>query len=83
MPFRNGLQFMMQGHPIGHVIRDQFGSRFAALSAELLSMLALGAPKVVEDRVLVSRWLERNDAQNYVVLGDPAARIRIDKLSAT
>jgi hypothetical protein len=32
MPFRNGLQFMMQGHPIGHVIRDQFGSRFAACS---------------------------------------------------
>jgi len=80
MPFRNGLQFMMQGHPIGHVIRDQFGSRFAALSAELLSMLAPGAPKVV-DSVLVSRWLERNDAQNYVMLGDPAARIRIDKLA--
>jgi len=80
MPFRNALQFLMRGDPVGHVIRDQFGSRFAALSADLLSLLAPGAPKVA-DSVLVSRWLERNDAQNYVVLGDPAVRIRVDKLA--
>jgi Peptidase family C25 len=78
-PFRNGLQFMMSGKPIGHVIRDQFGSRFAALSAELLSLLGQDGPNV-SDAVLVSRWLERNDAQNYVVLGDPAVRLRVDKL---
>jgi hypothetical protein len=78
-PFRNGLQFMMSGKPIGHVMRDQFGSRFAALSADLLSLLGQDGPNV-SDAVLVSRWLERNDAQNYVVLGDPAVRLRVDKL---
>lgn len=79
-PFRNGLGCMMQGDPIGHALRDQFGGHFAALSAALLSFLAPGAPKI-DDRDLVTYWLERNDAQNYVVLGDPAARIRVDKLA--
>jgi hypothetical protein len=32
----------------------------------------------LSDRDLVAFWLERNDAQNYVVLGDPAVRIRTD-----
>jgi hypothetical protein len=78
-PFRSSLQFMMKGQSIGHVVRDQFASRFSVLSAELLSLLAPGAPKP-SDRDLVVGWLERNDAQNYVVLGDPAVRIRVDKL---
>jgi hypothetical protein len=80
IPFRSGLGFMMEGDPIGHVVKDQFGGRFAALSAELSTVLAPGAPKI-SDRDLVTYWLERNDAQNYVVLGDPAARLRVDKLA--
>ena len=79
-PFRNGLGFIMNGDPIGHAVRDQFGGHFAALSAALLSFLAPGAPHIA-DRDLVTYWLERNDAQNYVMLGDPAARIRVDMLA--
>jgi hypothetical protein len=33
------------------------------------------------DSDLVNDWIERNDAQNYVLLGDPAVRIRSDVLS--
>jgi hypothetical protein len=33
------------------------------------------------DRDFVNYWMERNDAQNYVMLGDPAVRIRSDELS--
>jgi hypothetical protein len=33
------------------------------------------------DEELVSAWIERNDAQNYVLLGDPAVRIRNDVLT--
>lgn len=79
-PFRNGLGFIMRGDPIGHAVRDQFGGHFAALSAALLGALAPGAPKI-SDRDIVTYWLERNNAQNYVTLGDPAARIRADALT--
>ena len=78
-PFRNSLGSIMQGDPVGHAVRDQFGGQFAALSTALLSALAPGAPKM-DDRDLVTYWLERNDAQNYVTLGDPAVRLRLDKL---
>jgi hypothetical protein len=32
----------------------------------------------LSDRDLGIYWLERNDAQNYVMLGDPYVRIRQD-----
>jgi hypothetical protein len=35
----------------------------------------------LSDRDLVNCWLERNDAQKYVVLGDPAVRIRRNALA--
>jgi hypothetical protein len=69
----------MLGDPVGHAMKDQFGGQFAALSTALLSALAPGAPKM-DDRDLVTYWLERNDAQNYVTLGDPAVRLQVDKL---
>ena len=80
MPFRSSLGSIMIGDPVGHAVKDQFGGQFAALSTALLSALAPGAPKM-NDRDLVTYWLERNDAQNYVTLGDPAVRLKVDKLA--
>jgi hypothetical protein len=81
-PFRNGLGFILDGSPVGHAITQQFGQRYAALSAVLLAAVSPTAPAAMRptDRDLVTYWLERNDAQNYVVLGDPAVRIRKDAL---
>jgi hypothetical protein len=81
-PFRNSLGYILRGSPVGHAVTDQFGGRFAALSAALLSAISPTAPAAMKlnDRDLVTYWLERNDAQNYVMLGDPAARIRKDAL---
>jgi hypothetical protein len=78
-PFRSSLGSIMLGDPVGHAVKDQFGGQFAALSTALLSALAPGAPKM-DDRDLVTYWLERNDAQNYVTLGDPAVRLQVGKL---
>ena len=81
MPFRSSHGSIMIGDPVGHAVKDQFGGQFAALSTALLSALAPGAPKM-DDRDLVTYWLERNDAQNYVTLGDPAVRLKVDKLTS-
>lgn len=82
-PFYQGLCFILDGSPVGHAVAQQFGQRFAALSTALLGAVSPTTPASMRptDRDLVTFWLERNDAQNYVVLGDPAARIRTDALA--
>jgi hypothetical protein len=81
-PFRNSLGFILDGSPVGHAICLQFGQKYSALSTALLSAVSPTAPSSLRpsDRDLVTYWLDRNDTQNYVVLGDPAVRIRKDAL---
>jgi hypothetical protein len=31
---------------------------------------------------LANAWVQRNDAEGYLILGDPAARLRVDLLHA-
>jgi hypothetical protein len=81
--FRNSIGDILSGAPVGHAMCGRFGAKFAELSALLLSATSPTAPPAMrlDDRDLVSRWLERNDAQNFVLLGDPAVRIRKDALA--
>jgi hypothetical protein len=83
LAFRNSLGFIMKGSPVGFSMCSQFSARYSALSAFLLNATSPTAPAGTRpsDRELVSAWIERNDSQNYVLLGDPAARIRRDALS--
>jgi hypothetical protein len=81
--FRNCLGYILKGQPVGYAVCGQFGARFAALSTALASSTSPSAPSFMHlnDRDLVTYWLERNDAQNYVMLGDPAVRIRTDAMA--
>ncbi|HET7667379.1 MAG TPA: C25 family cysteine peptidase [Mycobacterium sp.] len=76
--FRNTIGNVLTGTPVGHAVSGAFGARFAVLSTALASATSPSSPAAgrLSDRELVLHWLERNDAQNYVVIGDPAARIR-------
>ena len=82
-PFRNSLGFILNGAPIGYALGGNFGARYASLSTALASATSPTAPAAtrLSDRDLVTLWLERNDAQNYLLLGDPAARIRKDSFA--
>jgi hypothetical protein len=82
-PFRNSIGSILTGVPVGHTMCGQFGARYAELSALLLSATSPTVPAAMRlgDRDLVMAWIERNDAQNYVLLGDPAVRIRNDALA--
>jgi hypothetical protein len=80
-PFRNLVQRLLAGEPAGHSVVD-FGERYATYSTELLQKMdpSLPEPRRPTDAELAFDWIERNDAQNYIVLGDPAVRLRTDLL---
>lgn len=80
--FSSTIGDVLSGKPIGHVMSGRFGARFAELSTDLLNDISPTATgQRPNDRDLVNRWIERNDAQNYVLLGDPAVRIRSEDLT--
>jgi hypothetical protein len=80
-PFRNLIGRILSGEPVGNSTKD-FSDKYAALSAELLSQLDETQPGAKpSDSDLAWTWIERNDAQNYVMLGDPAVRVRVDQLN--
>ena len=82
MTFRSSIGFILTGAPIGHAMCSQFAARYSMLSVLLLNATSPTTPDSMRlgDHDLVMSWLERNDAQNYILLGDPAARVRSDLL---
>jgi hypothetical protein len=80
LPFKNALSRMLRGEPIGHAMRD-FSERYAFLSTDLNSKLEeLSFGGHVPDKELAFNWIERNDAEGYAVIGDPAAKLRVQDL---
>jgi hypothetical protein len=74
-PFEDVLGRLLQGKRAGDAT-DEFnviqGDRALALTEELEN-IRFG--KRVEDLDLAVLWMARNDARNYALLGDPAARL--------
>lgn len=80
-PFRDFLARVLAGEPVGHATKN-FSERYAVLSTALLGLLDETDPAVKPTpREIAATWVERNDAQNYVLLGDPAVRLRPDLLT--
>jgi hypothetical protein len=81
VPFRNCIGRILMGQPVGHATRD-FSEKYAVLSGDVLQKLdqcqGVAPPG---DEELASIWIERNDAQNYILLGDPAVRLAVSKLA--
>ena len=80
-PFRDFLSRVLAGEPVGHATKN-FSERYAVLSSELLTQLdesSSGCRATPQE--IAATWIERNDAQNYVLLGDPAVRIRPELLT--
>ena len=78
--FRDVIARILHGDRLGQAT-DQFDVRRAALSYELSELQqALGFGKQVPPRQIADLWLARNDARNYVILGDPAVRPRVEAM---
>lgn len=78
--FRDVIGRLLRGQRIGQAT-DMFNIRWAAISTELSQMQAELARGVeVPTRTLGNLWVARDDARNFMVLGDPAVRLRIEDM---
>ena len=81
--FRDVIGRLLRGMRIGNAA-DEFNKRWAALSAELSERhLQLLNGIDVSLTTLGRLWVARDDARNFLVLGDPAVRIREETISKT
>ncbi|TFG70208.1 MAG: hypothetical protein E4H27_06260 [Anaerolineales bacterium] len=74
--FENAIDQLLRGHPIGSAL-DCFNMRYAALSTELTNLYhEIGNnPTTRQAYELAELWTANNDAQGYIILGDPAVRL--------
>jgi hypothetical protein len=73
--FQGLLTALMRGRRLGAAF-EYFGDRYAALTTELMSARERAMRREPVDRDEVAwLWTARNDARNYVILGDPAVRV--------
>ena len=78
--FRDVIARLLRGERLG-LATDQFNIRWATLSSELSDVLYNKDRGIeVADWELANLWLARNDARNYIVLGDPAVRLPVESL---
>jgi hypothetical protein len=78
LPFENAIGHILKGEPVGLAMKTFF-ERYASLSVSLSSLLEdVGFGVAVPDDELTSAWISRNDAEGYLILGDPAVRLRKD-----
>jgi hypothetical protein len=81
-PFREAVNNLLKGSTVGYAVK-MFNSIYAIVSVDLASkedefvknQTVRGDEKW--SRALVDTWMTRNDMQNFIVLGDPAARAKM------
>jgi hypothetical protein len=80
-PFRKAVTRLLATDPVGLAMKDM-GLRYGFLNSSLATYvdhLNQGTVKLTPQSQsrLATDFVTRNDAQNYLILGDPAARVRI------
>jgi hypothetical protein len=78
--FQRAIANLLVGRPAGVAVQEfnDLSSTLSEVLARLLSDVFHKLP--VNNAELVSTWTHRNDAAGFVLLGDPAVRLRVDDL---
>jgi hypothetical protein len=78
--FRDVIGRLLRGERIGQAT-DMFNIRWAALSTQLADLhLDVWRGAQVPTQTLGNLWVARDDARNFMILGDPAARLRVEDM---
>jgi hypothetical protein len=79
--FHQSLTAILAGSRIGHALRffTQICTQLTRAVAPLCEALARG--EHVDPVELAALWLQRNDAEGFGLVGDPAARLRVAELA--
>ncbi|MGC9393537.1 MAG: hypothetical protein ACP5J4_01635 [Anaerolineae bacterium] len=77
--FESTVDRLLHGYPVGAAM-DHFDVRYAALSTELTA--AFEAFTEPSDFQLTELWTANHDARGYVVIGDPAVRLKVAPTAA-
>jgi hypothetical protein len=75
-PFVAVLSELLRGRQVGHAT-DYLNARWIHLNVQLDNWVNRRKKEKAE---VISLWQARNDFRGYVVLGDPAARMRVDRM---
>lgn len=76
---REVLDLILMGRRVGNAM-DRFNMRWAALGAPLADAMRDFERGTMTARQLAKLWIARDDARNYVVIGDPAVRLRVAEM---
>jgi hypothetical protein len=80
LAFQNAVGKILTGVPLGLALAD-FRDRFGSFSEALTSLLADKRNGLtVDSQKIATTWLQKNDAEAYTLFGDPAIRLRPEKL---
>jgi hypothetical protein len=80
-PFKEAIADLLQGKPVGYALMAlnmSFSDKSVMMSGYAKRLLKSGHKLSKEERAKLARlWMLRNDAANYVIIGDPAARLNL------
>ena len=74
------LERRLSGDRIGQAT-DIFNMRWSVLGADLQMLVEEHQVNEVPAPSLANRWVARDDARNYLILGDPAVRLRVEAMA--
>lgn len=79
--FQNAIGRILIGQPLGYALKD-FNERYASLSTGVAATLQkAGWGNPLDQEALARAWIERNDAEGYLLIGDPAVHLRAEEMT--
>lgn len=81
--FERAIRNMLLGKrawPIGHCLRDIYDKALHLSKSLLEDLHDMEFGRSFPPQIIANKWVERNDARAYALIGDPAVRLRVNDM---